>query len=364
MGLNCLISRSSFRYNFEDDGLNEYLLNTSAPANYDEGAAYSDLYSWLMILDNKLEFLFPPVRFAKFPSRLQVMPLKINGKTQLLMFQDYFGSEDIKSAFYLFDIKGTRISERKVEEYDRTFAEVFPNPDEKRGTFFFLRNRNCDVEEIDSGFNILRKFNIPGNESCIPIAFIDADLDGKKEYIFTGSGTRYLIFTRDDVSHPARINLEGNGEVMNTSVVEDKGKYPELFLQFSDFGIFLKYSKKPIYPLRYLFYVILYLFVFLFIIVISKIQGYRLDLKLQTEKNKADYIFAKYARLIRQTVISSDQIVISLAEELDFVRNYVDLERFRSNNSFNFSMIIGSEVDTSLKIPRMLIHTFAENAVK
>jgi LytS/YehU family sensor histidine kinase len=84
----------------------------------------------------------------------------------------------------------------------------------------------------------------------------------------------------------------------------------------------------------------------------------------EESKEKADYIFAKYARLIRQTVISSDQIIITLAEEMDFVRNYIDLERFRCSNSFDYAIDIDKDVDMQTRIPRMLIHTFVENAIK
>jgi LytS/YehU family sensor histidine kinase len=84
----------------------------------------------------------------------------------------------------------------------------------------------------------------------------------------------------------------------------------------------------------------------------------------EENRDTADYIFGKYARLIRQTVISSDQIIITLGEELEFVRNYIDLERFRSNNSFDYSIDVGHDIDLRTKIPRMLIHTFVENAIK
>jgi LytS/YehU family sensor histidine kinase len=84
----------------------------------------------------------------------------------------------------------------------------------------------------------------------------------------------------------------------------------------------------------------------------------------ENNRDKADYIFGMYAKLIRQTVISSDQIIIPLAEELEFVRNYIDLEKFRCDNSFDYVIDIGKEIDLQTKIPRMLIHTFVENAIK
>ena len=173
-----------------------------------------------------------------------------------------------------------------------------------------------------------------------------------------------------------------------------------LYLQFNDYCSFIQFYRNPFYYFKFPFYATLYLAVFLFISLIARIQQYRLSLKLQTERkiaslqlkavknqvdphftlnilnaigslyasvkdrDKADYIFAKYAKLIRQTVVSSDQIIITLAEELEFVRNYIDLEKFRCDNSFDYIIDIDKEIDLQIKIPRMLIHTFVENAIK
>jgi LytS/YehU family sensor histidine kinase len=81
-------------------------------------------------------------------------------------------------------------------------------------------------------------------------------------------------------------------------------------------------------------------------------------------REKADYIFGKYAKLIRQTVISSDKVIVTVGEELDFVRNYIEIEKFRIDKCFNYSINIDQESQLNTKIPRMLIHTFVENAIK
>jgi LytS/YehU family sensor histidine kinase len=84
----------------------------------------------------------------------------------------------------------------------------------------------------------------------------------------------------------------------------------------------------------------------------------------ETDRNRADYIFGKYAKMIRQTVVTSDQIIVTLAEELDFIRNYLDIERFRCDDSFDYSVIVDDDEYMDIRIPRMLILTFVENAVK
>ena len=58
----CLIT------DINNDSLPEFLLNVLATGNYDEDFPYTDEYSWLMVLDNKLKFLFPPVKFSEHPS--------------------------------------------------------------------------------------------------------------------------------------------------------------------------------------------------------------------------------------------------------------------------------------------------------
>jgi LytS/YehU family sensor histidine kinase len=78
----------------------------------------------------------------------------------------------------------------------------------------------------------------------------------------------------------------------------------------------------------------------------------------------ADYLFGKYAKLLRQTIVTSDQPEVTLEQELDFVKNYLDIEKFRMNNKFSYTVNMDSKVDTTVSIPRMLIHTFVENAVK
>jgi sensor histidine kinase YesM len=51
-------------------------------------------------------------------------------------------------------------------------------------------------------------------------------------------------------------------------------------------------------------------------------------------------------------------------EELDFTRNYLELEKFRFKGQFNYSITISPEVDLNWEIPKMIIQSPVENAVK
>jgi sensor histidine kinase YesM len=72
----------------------------------------------------------------------------------------------------------------------------------------------------------------------------------------------------------------------------------------------------------------------------------------------------RFASLIRATLVHADKSYRTLNEELEFVRNYLDLEQFRFENKFEYSIQIQKEIDPDILVPKMIIQTFAENAVK
>lgn len=382
------------------DSLPELLLDVRAAGNFDENFPFTDQYSWLMVLNNNLKFLFPPVQFREYPCRIMMLPLKLKSQSRLVLFSDYNGTEKINSSFYLFDSKGNKLIEKPIEDFESNYSYIFVNNDENKHTFYFLKNRDAEINEMDSSFQVINSVIIPQIETGEPLAQIDANLDGKEEFLFEGRGSKSLILTQDNFKSPVSYPYKRvSGRPFVTQVLKADIK-PMLYLQFNDYGSYIQFYKNPLYYIKYPFFGALYLAVLFFITIIARIQQYRLNLKQQTEnkmaslqmraiknqidphftlnilnaigslyaseenRDTADYIFAKYARLIRQTVISSDQIIITLDEELEFVRNYIDLERFRCNNSFDYAIDIDHDVDLQTKIPRMLIHTFVENAIK
>jgi len=378
----------------------ELILSTTATGNFEEDSPYSDQFSWLMVLDNNLEFLFPPVKICENPSSVFVVPMKMDNRSYMAILIDYFGSENIKSVFNVSDPAGNILIEKKSEEFEHTYARLFQNPGNNLRTFFCIKNRNAEVVELDTGLKVVNEFTIPPLVITDPNIKLDADLDGSKEYIFIGQDQRSLVIVQEDFRHPVEFNYDKVLSPAYISQVLTPGTEPQIFVQSGDSGLYLRFGKNPFYYLKYPFYVGIYFVLFLFITLIFRIQQYRMNQKLETERRiaslqmkaiknqidphftlnllnaigslyateenreKADYVFGKYAKMIRQTVISSDKIIVTLAEELEFVRNYLDLEKFRSNDSFQYIIEADPEADMQIKVPRMLIHTFAENAIK
>jgi anti-sigma regulatory factor (Ser/Thr protein kinase) len=77
----------------------------------------------------------------------------------------------------------------------------------------------------------------------------------------------------------------------------------------------------------------------------------------------SDYL-TKFSRLIRMSLHNSEKSLITLESELEALRLYLDLERLRFKNAFNYSITFVNAIDVNtLYIPPMLIQPFAENAI-
>jgi LytS/YehU family sensor histidine kinase len=84
----------------------------------------------------------------------------------------------------------------------------------------------------------------------------------------------------------------------------------------------------------------------------------------EKDTERANYIFDKYAGLLKTSVINSANVQISLREELDFVASYLELEKFRYSDKFTFQINIRESINDQIAIPKMIVHIFVENAIK
>jgi len=88
----------------------------------------------------------------------------------------------------------------------------------------------------------------------------------------------------------------------------------------------------------------------------------RFILKNKTEE-ASDYL-TKFSRLIRMVLNNSKCAFISLEDELETLRLYLEMERLRFKNSFDYSFSYKNAVDVgNIFIPPLLLQPFAENAI-
>ena len=72
----------------------------------------------------------------------------------------------------------------------------------------------------------------------------------------------------------------------------------------------------------------------------------------------------KFSKLIRKNLETFDEITRSLGEELETARNFLDINKLRYPDSFDYSVEMDENVPQTLTVPKMIILTHIENAVK
>ena len=87
---------------------------------------------------------------------------------------------------------------------------------------------------------------------------------------------------------------------------------------------------------------------------------------IQTNKGHeaSDYL-AQYSRLMRQILENSAVEFVSLEAEIEFLRNYLDMQQLRFDKSFTYSIEIDDSIEPEqFEIPPMIAQPFIENAIE
>lgn len=79
----------------------------------------------------------------------------------------------------------------------------------------------------------------------------------------------------------------------------------------------------------------------------------------------AEHYLISFSRLVRYTLDNSETQEVSLNEELTALNSYVDLEKQRFDNGFEFEVICDPDIDTTeITLPSLLLQPFVENSIK
>jgi len=78
----------------------------------------------------------------------------------------------------------------------------------------------------------------------------------------------------------------------------------------------------------------------------------------------ANYFITRFAKLMRQALMLSKESFISIEEEYNFISNYLEVEKLRHNNSFEYSIEIDNSVNkSSPSVPAFVLQPFIENSI-
>ncbi|AEM70723.1 putative signal transduction histidine kinase [Allomuricauda ruestringensis DSM 13258] len=85
---------------------------------------------------------------------------------------------------------------------------------------------------------------------------------------------------------------------------------------------------------------------------------------LINNKTAALNYLTKFGKLARNVLESSYQTTVTLADEIELLHSYLELESLRFDNAFSYTITVDDPIDLdSVEIPLMLVQPFVENAI-
>jgi len=382
----------------DNDGRPEIFGFMSASGNYPANVPYSDSSDWLMVFDDRLNFKFPPVEFRGFANGLSTQPY-YNGKFRgyaLSFSRNGTDTTVMKSRIMLYSADGKLLKYRNYEEFTNL---AYPTP-------FIVKSKPSDrifvisdkFYELNDSLQVIRKTEFPFRSPVISYTE-DADGDGEKEFLLFSEKEKKLAIYSSSMTELTEKEFEPADTFWKFYPYWSKRHEYGLSLTSGEESYLLKMRRNQFYLFGYLVYPLLYLCIFLFIVMIKKISAHQtrareslnnrlITLQLQGIKAQLDPHFTfntlnsvasliyledrqaaydymrKFTELLRSMLNDAERVYRTLGEELAFLTNYLELEKMRFGNKFDYQIEIGDRISRQEIVPKLVLQSFAENAVK
>lgn len=382
----------------DGDGKPEITGIAGASGNYRVRPPYSDSSSWLMVFNENLKFEFPPVEFPGFTNQLVVHHYK-SGDFRGYLLSHWTGSADttvLKPRLMLFSKDGIMIRDRPISDFGfKIHPRVTLLNRNESDRIFYLGE---DLLELNDKLEVIKKVESPFHTTYNYVR-ADIDFDGQEEFLIYSENEEKLAVYNTSLHKMVETNLKANMFTLKHSYYLSKDHNNKLFLTSSENGYFLKMAKNNYYYPGFLAYPGIYLLIVFFINVLNRINTHKvkqkeglkqrlITLQLQGIKAQLDPHFTfntlnsvasliyledretaydymiKFTELLRGMLNDAEKIYRSLEDELHFLTTYLELEKLRFGEKFNYMIEIGEEVTRKEQVPKMVLQSFAENAIK
>ncbi len=388
----------------DNDSIPEIYCGSFTVANIQDSLniPYSDYSSWLLGYSSNLEFLFPPIEQKAYPSTIQVC--KYTNKK---------GEKFIAATFTNLENNSYKLVFYKAAAKEYSCIDFEFTPEERKKNILFLKPIKLSNEPflligIIDGYFTMYNENLEIKKIKTDIGnavfYFNGDLnkDGIDEFIFKSRLGEYLIILDHKLKNPVWVksNMQIHSEKpVNQGIKHKKNKPDELFIKAEDHIYLYTYSNDYLYYLKYPIWLLIYGLVALILWFSHRVQNIQAkrkqkieetinSLQMKTIKSQMDPHFMfnvlnglannvakgnskeahnqilRFSQLLRSMMKRTDKIDISLNEEIEFVNSYLELEKFRFKYDFEFKIVVDDGVNTSLRMPRMLVQLLVENSIK
>ena len=382
------------QHDLNHDGFREIMPYGYAAENIGrDEMKHHDYSAWLTVLDRNLQFVFDPVEFAGRYTvvRPMIHPASTDTVADVLVSR---GEPDSSAVFRSFGINGLLPGRTKVQSPAHNGLMTL---NRKGEPVFALLQYDRGIAVLDGRKKLKRVIEFRGP---LQLRALDIDPGGTEEIIAVSLGEGTVTVYRAGLIRPAIADLGPHlKEEPLISVIHRQGEWPKLLLQSGAKLLFLEYRPNPLYLASFVFYPLVYAAFIAFVLLIQfsqkRLLARREDEKRKitelqmallrnqldphftlnalnsvlsmvelSEKEKARDSLLRFSGLYRELLLSAGKSRRTLAEELEFCRGYMALEKMRYMNRFDFVVNIQPGINEELPVPKLVIQLFAENSVK
>jgi len=382
------------QHDVDFDGIREIMPFGYAAGNIGEDEMeFHDQSAWLTVLDRNLQFVFDPVELEG--TFTMATPMVFTGaKDTVVNLLVSRGEPDSSAVFWSFGMNGI-LKERTPVPSSANNGLLTVN---RRGEpIYALTEYEKGIILLDNKKKFTRLIEFKGLLRLVPR---DIDLDGAEEIIAVSLGEGTVTVYRPGFIRPAVADL---GPDLRSdpviSVINSKDEWPQISLQSDNRQLILEYRPNNLYYASFFFYPLVYAAFIAFVLLIQFTQKRALsrreeerkkisELQLALVRNQLDPHFTlnalnsvlslvehsdkvkardsllRFSGLYREMLLSAGKSRRSLAEELEFCREYLELEKMRYGTRFDFVIEIQPGINDELPVPKLVIQLFAENSVK
>jgi hypothetical protein len=390
--------------NFKDinrDGIPEILPDNYAPMNVHFETEYTDNNAWITAFDLELNYLFPPIAMPTGHGSVEVSPATFSDTLFFALFTNN-SAEKNRSIIFLMDYQGNVISEQSFFRDDPAlYFQTLLMEDNKN----YLYINNIGRFELTGQLDSLPQKKLKKQRDYKPHYplrkwQVDADDDGIEDRIFYDINSSSFEITNGKSNTQSTIQLPFE-RLWVTFVYPYfvNGRTERLMVATNSGYFFLDYAKNPYYWSKYLIWVAIFFAAYIIIFLIQYLQRRRLEAKWETEKQLTELQFntirnqlnphfvfnalssvgylietgkkeeaydflSVNTRLIRKVLDDAELTTRTLSAEINFVKDYLSVQEFRFKNRFQTIFITDENVNLQLAVPKMVLHTYVENAVK
>ena len=354
----------------------------------------NDTSYWITVLDENLQFLFEPIELKSKFTSVDIKPVSRGNKTSLFCYVDSKRPRELPCQIMEIDSDGEIIQSTELPAGRYRFFHSG-----EAQTFTLIDRTSGSVFSLDYKLQILATHQLRQTDN-FDVLKLDLDHDRASEWLVYSVRNEEFSIYQNGFVEELKVKLP-EGETARTKAMAIERKDNSALFGFQRGGEYFVfgYRYNDRYYLQYAALPGVFVISLVLVWLIARGQKYREQKKIAIqnqiselqvkaisnqvephflfnamntissmlwtdEKEKADKFITEYSQFMRQTLRSSDKIAYTLKEELEYIENYIELQKVKHNNSFGYEICIDPSVDLKQIVPKHVLYSYVENSIK